>query len=224
MSETPPSPSDRSSSEQPDLHRRRLDVCRQSGMRRRSRGWWTHARRRRGPRRAHAIGGRPMGRRDSGEQRHDRRRGRRLDLVSEKLEIRKTARIRGSVRARTIAVAQGAVIDGDMAVTSGAPVVHFEEKRKEIDQEPQRTQKRSSIRLRDPQSGRRALARSAILFCGLLRLLRLLLAARQPLIHCVSSATPAVSTCVRAERRHAGCIAAIRSGSRRLSSRRCRVQ
>ena len=49
--------------------------------------------------------------------------------VTEKLEIRKTARIRGSVRARTIAVAQGAVIDGDMAVTSGAPVVHFEEKR-----------------------------------------------------------------------------------------------
>jgi cytoskeletal protein CcmA (bactofilin family) len=51
--------------------------------------------------------------------------------VSEKLEIRKTARIRGSVRARTIAVAQGAVIDGEMAVTSGAPVVHFDEKRKE---------------------------------------------------------------------------------------------
>ena len=51
--------------------------------------------------------------------------------VSEKLEIRKTARIRGAVRARTIAVAQGAVIDGDMSVTSGAPVVHFEEKRKE---------------------------------------------------------------------------------------------
>jgi cytoskeletal protein CcmA (bactofilin family) len=51
--------------------------------------------------------------------------------VSDKLEIRKTARIRGAVRARSIAVAQGAVIDGDMAVTSGAPVVHFEEKRKE---------------------------------------------------------------------------------------------
>lgn len=49
--------------------------------------------------------------------------------VSEKLEIRKTARIRGSVRARTIAVAQGAIIDGEMAVTSGAAVVHFEEKR-----------------------------------------------------------------------------------------------
>jgi cytoskeletal protein CcmA (bactofilin family) len=49
--------------------------------------------------------------------------------VGEKLELRKTARIRGSVRARTIAVARGAVIDGEMAVTSGAPVVHFEEKR-----------------------------------------------------------------------------------------------
>jgi cytoskeletal protein CcmA (bactofilin family) len=50
--------------------------------------------------------------------------------VSEKLEIRATARIHGSVQARTIAVAQGAVIDGDMAVTSGAPVVHYDEKRK----------------------------------------------------------------------------------------------
>ena len=49
--------------------------------------------------------------------------------VSEKLEIRRTARIRGGVRARSIAVAQGAVIDGEMAVTSGAAVVHFEEKR-----------------------------------------------------------------------------------------------
>jgi cytoskeletal protein CcmA (bactofilin family) len=49
--------------------------------------------------------------------------------VSEKLEIRKSARIRGIVNARTIAVAQGAVIDGEMAVTSGAPVVSYEEKR-----------------------------------------------------------------------------------------------
>lgn len=52
-------------------------------------------------------------------------------IATEKLEIRKSARIRGSVRARTIAVAQGAVIDGEMAVTSGAPVVRYEEKRKE---------------------------------------------------------------------------------------------
>lgn len=51
-------------------------------------------------------------------------------VIGEKLEIRQTARIHGSVNARTIAVAQGAVIDGEMSVTSGAPVVHYEEKRK----------------------------------------------------------------------------------------------
>jgi cytoskeletal protein CcmA (bactofilin family) len=50
-------------------------------------------------------------------------------VVTEKLEIRKTARIRGSVTARSIAIAQGAVIEGDMAVTSGAAVVTYEEKR-----------------------------------------------------------------------------------------------
>jgi cytoskeletal protein CcmA (bactofilin family) len=49
--------------------------------------------------------------------------------ASEKLEIRKSARIRGMVSARSIAVAQGAQIDGEMAVTSGAPVVRYEEKR-----------------------------------------------------------------------------------------------
>jgi cytoskeletal protein CcmA (bactofilin family) len=49
--------------------------------------------------------------------------------VGEKLEIRKSARIRGIVLARSIAVAQGAVIDGEMSVTSGAPVVSYEEKR-----------------------------------------------------------------------------------------------
>jgi cytoskeletal protein CcmA (bactofilin family) len=50
--------------------------------------------------------------------------------IGEKLEIRASARIRGSVSARSIAVARGAVIEGDMAVTSGAAVVHYEEKRK----------------------------------------------------------------------------------------------
>lgn len=49
--------------------------------------------------------------------------------ASEKLEIRKHARIRGIVSARSIAVAQGAVIEGEMSVTSGAPVVRFEERR-----------------------------------------------------------------------------------------------
>lgn len=51
--------------------------------------------------------------------------------VSEKLEIRKSARIRGIVSARTIAVAQGAVIDGEMSVTSDAPIVSYEEKRQD---------------------------------------------------------------------------------------------
>jgi cytoskeletal protein CcmA (bactofilin family) len=50
--------------------------------------------------------------------------------IAGKLEIRKTARIGGFVQARTIAVAQGAVIDGEMSVTSGAPVVTYKEKRK----------------------------------------------------------------------------------------------
>lgn len=49
--------------------------------------------------------------------------------ASDKLEIRKTARIRGAVAARSIAVAQGAVIEGEMSVTSGAQVVRFEERR-----------------------------------------------------------------------------------------------
>jgi cytoskeletal protein CcmA (bactofilin family) len=49
--------------------------------------------------------------------------------VAEKLELRSTARIQGSLKARSIAVAKGAIIEGDMAVTSGKPVVHFEEKR-----------------------------------------------------------------------------------------------
>jgi cytoskeletal protein CcmA (bactofilin family) len=48
----------------------------------------------------------------------------------DKLEIRKTARIRGAVSARSLAIAEGAVIEGDMAVTSDAPVVHYDEKRK----------------------------------------------------------------------------------------------
>jgi cytoskeletal protein CcmA (bactofilin family) len=49
--------------------------------------------------------------------------------VTDRLEIRKTAKIRGSIRAKVIAIATGAVIDGEMAVTSNQPVVRFEEKR-----------------------------------------------------------------------------------------------
>lgn len=52
-------------------------------------------------------------------------------VVDEKLEIGHTAVIRGSVSARTIAIAKGAKVDGDITVTSGAPITRFEERRKE---------------------------------------------------------------------------------------------
>ena len=51
--------------------------------------------------------------------------------VTEKLEIHKSARIRGSLRAHAIAVADGATIEGNITVTSSAPITRFEEKRKE---------------------------------------------------------------------------------------------
>jgi cytoskeletal protein CcmA (bactofilin family) len=49
--------------------------------------------------------------------------------VVDKLEIGHTAVIRGKVSARTVAIAKGAIVDGEIEVTSGAPVVQFEEKR-----------------------------------------------------------------------------------------------
>jgi len=49
--------------------------------------------------------------------------------VEDKLEIGATAVIRARVSARVIAIAKGAVIDGELVVTSGEPVVSFEEKR-----------------------------------------------------------------------------------------------
>lgn len=50
-------------------------------------------------------------------------------LVDGKLEVRATARINGQITARQIAIAEGAVIDGDMTVLSGEPVQRFVEKR-----------------------------------------------------------------------------------------------
>jgi cytoskeletal protein CcmA (bactofilin family) len=49
--------------------------------------------------------------------------------VSGTLEIGYTAVIRGKVSARTIAIAKGAIVDGEIEVTSGSPVLQFEEKR-----------------------------------------------------------------------------------------------
>jgi cytoskeletal protein CcmA (bactofilin family) len=45
------------------------------------------------------------------------------------LEIGYSAVIRGKVSARTVAIATGAIVDGEIEVTSGAPVLQFEEKR-----------------------------------------------------------------------------------------------
>jgi cytoskeletal protein CcmA (bactofilin family) len=50
-------------------------------------------------------------------------------VIAEKLEIGATAVIRADVSARSIAVAKGAVIEGQVTITSGEPVVEFEEKR-----------------------------------------------------------------------------------------------
>ena len=49
--------------------------------------------------------------------------------VTGKLEIGHTAVIRGRVSAQTIAIAKGAVVDGEIEVTSGVAPVIFEEKR-----------------------------------------------------------------------------------------------
>ena len=50
-------------------------------------------------------------------------------VVTEKLEIGKTAVVRGNVRAKSLAIAHGAVVDGELSITGTEPVVRFEEKR-----------------------------------------------------------------------------------------------
>jgi cytoskeletal protein CcmA (bactofilin family) len=50
-------------------------------------------------------------------------------VVADRLEVGSAAIIKGSVSAKSLAIARGAVIEGDILVTSGEPVVQFEEKR-----------------------------------------------------------------------------------------------
>jgi cytoskeletal protein CcmA (bactofilin family) len=50
-------------------------------------------------------------------------------IVAEKLEIGSSALVRADVVARSITLAKGAVIEGAVRVTSGQPIVRFEEKR-----------------------------------------------------------------------------------------------
>jgi len=50
-------------------------------------------------------------------------------VVENKLEVGATAVIHADIVAKSIAIAKGAIIDGAVTVTSGQPVVQFEEKR-----------------------------------------------------------------------------------------------
>ncbi len=50
-------------------------------------------------------------------------------VVEEKLEVGATAVIHADIVARTIAIAKGAMVDGEVTVTSGQPILRFEEKR-----------------------------------------------------------------------------------------------
>jgi cytoskeletal protein CcmA (bactofilin family) len=50
-------------------------------------------------------------------------------FITDKLEIGATAVIRADVTARSIAVAKGAIIEGQVTITSAEPVIEFEEKR-----------------------------------------------------------------------------------------------
>ncbi|HEX3843283.1 MAG TPA: polymer-forming cytoskeletal protein [Steroidobacteraceae bacterium] len=50
-------------------------------------------------------------------------------VIEGKLEIGASAVIHADIVARAVAIARGAVVDGDMTVTGGQPVVHFDEKR-----------------------------------------------------------------------------------------------
>jgi cytoskeletal protein CcmA (bactofilin family) len=49
--------------------------------------------------------------------------------VTGALEVGNTAHIKGQITARTLAIARGAVIEGEIQVTSGEAIVRFEERR-----------------------------------------------------------------------------------------------
>jgi len=55
--------------------------------------------------------------------------------VDDKLEVGASARLRGSVTARRIAIALGAQIEGEVVCTGAEPIVEFEEKRAAVPEE-----------------------------------------------------------------------------------------
>jgi len=56
--------------------------------------------------------------------------------VDTTLELGRTAVIRGSVIAALVAIADGAVVDGDITVTGTTPPVRFTDRRRDPDAEP----------------------------------------------------------------------------------------
>ena len=54
-------------------------------------------------------------------------------VVADRIEIAASAVIIGGVTARRIAMARGAVIDGQVTVTGGEPIVEFDEQRSDDD-------------------------------------------------------------------------------------------
>ena len=55
-------------------------------------------------------------------------------LVEDKLEIGASARLRGRISAKRIAIALGAQVEGEMSCTSSEPIVEFVEKRAAVPQ------------------------------------------------------------------------------------------
>ncbi len=56
------------------------------------------------------------------------------DVVAhERVEVSPTAKITGSITGQSIAVAEGAIIEGELNVTSGAPAIRFQDRRQSPD-------------------------------------------------------------------------------------------
>lgn len=56
--------------------------------------------------------------------------------IEDKLEIGAKASIRGNVTAKRLAIAQGALVEGEIRVTGNEPIVRFEERRADTPEAP----------------------------------------------------------------------------------------
>jgi cytoskeletal protein CcmA (bactofilin family) len=56
--------------------------------------------------------------------------------IADKLEIGAKASIRGNVTAKRLAIAQGAIVEGEIRVTGNEPIVRFEERRADTPEAP----------------------------------------------------------------------------------------